>query len=81
MAVAGEIKKERRRVMKITVVKEEVKELERYYVVRAIRDTGLTKKFIDEKVFANQPTEEEIGLFLHESKADFCFVNINYRFI
>ena len=67
--------------MKITVVKEEVKELERYYVVRAIRDTGLTKKCIDEKVFENPPTDEEIGLFLYQTKADFCSVNANYRFI
>lgn len=67
--------------MKITVVKEEVKELEKYYVVRAIRDTGATKKCIAEKKFENMPTDEEIGLFLYQTKADFCSVKMNYRFI
>lgn len=66
--------------MQITVVKEEVKNLEKYYAIRAIRDTGLNKKCIAEKVCDKEPTEEEIGLFLYNTKADFCSVEMNYRF-
>lgn len=67
--------------MKITVVKEETRELEKYYVIRAIRDTGLNKKCIAEKKCSTEPTEEEIGLFLYQTKADFCSVTTNYGFI
>ena len=67
--------------MKITVVKEEVKELEKYYVIRAIKDTVVQKKCIAEKICDNIPTEEEIGLFLYQTKADFCSVSVNYRFV
>ena len=67
--------------MKITVVKEEVKELEKYYVIRAIKQSKGKKECIAEKVFENPPTEEEIGLFLYQTKADFCSVKMNYRFI
>lgn len=65
--------------MKITVVKEETKELVKYYVIRAIRDTGLQKKCIAEKSCRQEPTEEEIGMFLFKTKADFCSVVVNYR--
>lgn len=66
--------------MKITVVKEETKELEKYYVIRAIKDTGINKKCIGEMVCKKEPTEEEIGLFLYNTQADFCSVVTNYRF-
>ena len=66
--------------MKITVVKEETRELEKFYVIRAIRDTGCNKKCIAERLYNEEPTEEQIGLFLYESNADFCSVVTNYRF-
>ena len=67
--------------MKVTVVKEVVKELEKYYVIRAIRDTGINKMCMAEKICKEKPTEEEIGMFLVSVKADFCSVVENYRFV
>lgn len=66
--------------MLVTVVKEEKRELEKYYVIRAIKDTGNNKKCIAERLFYKEPTEEAIGMFLYETEADFCTVSTNYRF-
>ena len=66
--------------MWITVVKEEKKELEKYYVIRAIKDTVVKKEVVAEKICDHIPTDEEVGLFLYETKADFCSVVMNYRF-
>lgn len=68
-------------MIEITVVKEEKKTLEKYWVIRAIKDSGKVKTCIKEKECKYQPTVEEIGMFLHESKATFCSVAENYRFV
>ena len=69
-----------KKIIELTVIKTEVKELEKYYVIRAIKDTDAKKKCIAEKICIERPTEEEIGCFLYDTKADFCSVVENYRF-
>lgn len=66
---------------KILVVKEEVKELEKYYVIRAIKETKGCKVCVAEKICKTKPTEEVIGIFLYNQNADFCSVITNYRFV
>lgn len=65
--------------MKITVVKEEVKELEKYYVIRAIKSSKGKKECIAEKECMTEPTGQEIGSFCYEQGATFCSVVENYR--
>ena len=62
----------------ITVVKEEQKMLVKKYVIRAIKDTGLKKTVVAEKHTCTHPTEEELGLFLYEAKADFGVIEEIY---
>ena len=64
----------------VTVVKKETKMLEKYYVIRAIKETKGCKACVAEKICETEPTEEEIGMFLYNQKADFCSVLTNYRF-
>lgn len=65
-------------VHKIVIPKE--KELEKYYTLRAILDTGIKKIVIKEKELESPPTLQEIAIFLEETNASFISVLPNYRF-
>lgn len=70
----------------VTVKHEENKALEKYWLMRAIKDGDMygeqptPKRVIVEKECANEPTPNEIAQFLYESHADFVSVVQNYRF-
>lgn len=70
----------------VTVKHEENKVLEKYWLMRAIKDGDmygqpLTPKIvISEKELDSEPTPDEIAQFLSDSKADFVSVVQNYRF-
>lgn len=70
-----------------TVKREENKVLEKYWLMRAIKDGDMygypqptPKRVIAEKECANEPTPQEIAQFLFDAKADFVSVVQNYRF-
>lgn len=54
-------------------------QLEEYFVLRAIKDTGDKKTVISEKEFTTEPTLTDIAQFLVESGADFVSKVANYR--
>lgn len=71
----------------VTVSKKENKILEKYWLMRAIKDGDMygeprstPKRVITEKECTNEPTPQEIAQFLSDSKADFVSVVQNYRF-
>lgn len=70
----------------VTVKHEENKVLEKYWLMRAIKDGDMygqpktPKRVIAEKECANEPTPNEIAQFLSDSKADFVSLVQNYRF-
>lgn len=74
-AVEKEIKR-----MKIEVVKKQSVELEEFWVVRGVKDTGLNKKVVAELIMSNEPNELDIAQFLLDNpSADFCSVSHDYR--
>lgn len=70
----------------VTVKHEENKVLEKYWLMRAIKDGDMygepptPKRVISEKECTHEPTPQEIAQFLSDSKADFVSVVQNYRF-
>lgn len=70
----------------VTVKHEENKVLEKYWLMRAIKDGDMrgqpptSKRVISEKELDHEPTPDEIAQFLSDSKADFVSVVQNYRF-
>lgn len=70
----------------VTVKHEENKVLEKYWIMRAIKDGDMygepptQKRVISEKECTNEPTPNEIAQFLSDSQADFVSVVQNYRF-
>lgn len=71
----------------VTVKHEENKVLEKYWLMRAIKDGDMygypqptPKRVISEKELDHEPTPNEIAQFLSDSKADFVSVVQNYRF-
>lgn len=70
----------------VTVKHEENKVLEKYWLMRTIKDGDMygqpptSKRVIAEKECTNEPTPNEIAQFLSDSKADFVSVVQNYRF-
>lgn len=70
----------------VTVKHEENKVLEKYWLMRAIKDGDMygepptPKRVISEKECTNEPTPQEIAQFLSDSQADFVSVVQNYRF-
>lgn len=71
----------------VTVKHEENKVLEKYWLMRAIKDGDMygepkptPKRVIVEKECTHEPTPNEIAQFLSDSKADFVSVVQNYRF-
>lgn len=72
----------------VTVKHEENKALEKYWIMRAIKDGDMygypqptPKRVISEKELDHEPTPDEIAQFLSDSKADFVSVMQNYRFV
>ena len=69
-----------------TVKHEENKVLEKYWLLRAIKDGDMhgqppiPKRVISEQEIDHEPTPQEIAQFLSDSKADFVSVVQNYRF-
>ena len=89
--VGVSIKKYREREEKpmlynVTVKHEESKVLEKYWLMRAIKDGDMygepptQKRVISEKECTHEPTPNEIAQFLSDSKSDFVSVVQNYRF-
>lgn len=70
----------------VTVKHEENKVLEKYWLLRAIKDGDMyghpptPKRVISEQELDHEPTPQEIAQFLSDSKADFVSVVKNYRF-
>lgn len=70
----------------VTVKHEENKVLEKYWLMRAIKDGDMygqpptPKRVISEKELDHEPTLQEIAQFLSDSKANFVSVVQNYRF-
>lgn len=71
----------------VTVKREENKVLEKYWLMRAVKDGDMygypqptPKRVISEKECTHEPTPDEIAQFLSDSKADFVSVVQNYRF-
>ncbi len=70
----------------VTVKHEENKVLEKYWLMRAIKDGDVygepttPKRVISEKELDHEPTPDEVAQFLSDSKADFVSVVQNYRF-
>lgn len=67
---------------KVTITKPEEKELEEYWLMRAIKENPETKSKTVVKEFecTKEPTLEEIALFLANSGGNFVSVEHNYRF-
>lgn len=70
----------------VTVKHEESKVLEKYWLMRTIKDGDMygqppmPKRVISEKELDHEPTPNEIAQFLSDAKADFVSVVQNYRF-
>lgn len=70
----------------VTVKHEENKVLEKYWLLRAIKDGDMygapptPKRVISEQELDHEPTPQEIAQFLSDSKADFVSVVQNYKF-
>lgn len=70
----------------VTVKHEENKVLEKYWLMRAVKDEDMyrelptPKRVISEKELDHEPTLDEIAQFLSDSKADFVSVVQNYKF-
>lgn len=70
----------------VTVKHEENKVLEKYWLMRAIKDGDMygapptPKRVIAEKECTKEPTPQEIAQFLSGSESDFVSVVQNYRF-
>lgn len=54
-------------------------QIEEFYVLRGIFNTGVCKKVIKEKEFAEKPTMVEIAEFLEGSDVHFASIETNYR--
>ena len=70
----------------VTVKCEENKVLEKYWLLRAVKDGDMygqpptPKRVISEKECTHEPMPNEIAQFLSDSKADFVSLAQNYRF-
>ena len=66
--------------MEVEVVKKETVELEEYWVIRGIKDTGIKKEVVGEHRIPVEPNALAIAQFLvNHPSADFCSVEHNYR--
>ena len=63
-----------------TVEVKKTVELEEYWVLRGIKDTGCKKEVVMEKELDEIPMADEIAQFLNDNpKATFCSVEHNFR--
>ena len=68
--------------MVVEIVKKEVVELEEYWVIRGIKDTGIKKEVVGEHRIPVEPNALAIGQFLiNHPSADFCSVEHNFRLV
>ena len=66
-------------VTKVDIVKKETVELEEFWVIRGIKDTGLRKTVVAEYKTVIEPNKVEIAQFLMKNpEADFCSVSHDY---
>lgn len=68
--------------MKVEIVKKQEVELEEYWVIRGIKDTGTKKEVVAEHKMPVEPNSLAIAQFLvNNPKADFCAVSHNYELV
>lgn len=68
--------------MVVEVVKKEAVELEEYWVIRGIKDTGTKKEVVGEHFIPVEPNALAIAQFLiNHPSADFCSVEHNFRLV
>lgn len=68
--------------MIIEIVKKEVVEVEEYWVIRGIKDTGTKKEVVGEHVIPVEPNALAIAQFLvNYPSASFCSVEHNFRLV
>lgn len=66
--------------MVVEIVKKEVVEVEEYWVIRGIKDTGTKKEVVGEHHIPVEPNALAIAQFLfNHPSADFCSVEHNFR--
>lgn len=63
----------------VEIIARKKKELEEYWLLRAILDSGARKTVVKEKEIPCEPSMALIGSFLEESGASFVSVEHNYR--
>lgn len=64
--------------MRVKIKTEKDMELIHYYVMRAIKDTGISKSVIAERKCEKSPGPDEIAAFIYETGCDFVSVVNNY---
>lgn len=66
-------------VTTVDIIKKEKVDLEEFWVIRGIKDTGLNKTVVAEHRTAFEPKQIEIAQFLlNHPEADFCSVSHDY---
>lgn len=66
--------------MVVEILKKEVVEVEEYWVIRGIKDTGIKKEVVGEHCIPVEPNALAIAQFLiNHPSADFCSVAHNFR--
>lgn len=66
--------------MIVEIVKKEVVEVEEFWVIRGIKDTGTKKEVVGEHRIPAEPDTVAIALFLADHpSADFCSVEHNFK--
>lgn len=68
--------------MRVEIVKKEVVEVEDFWVIRGIKDTGTKKEVVGEHVIPVEPNSLAIAQFLvNHPSADFCSVEHNFKLV
>lgn len=66
--------------MEVEIVKKEKVELEEYWVIRGIKDTGTKTEVVGERRTPIEPNELGIAQFLvNHPSADFCSIEHNFK--
>lgn len=67
--------------MLVNIVKQDIVDMQEYWVIRGVKEDKKVKKVVVEVEFYNKPETSDIALFLLENKdrVDFCSVEHNYR--
>ena len=65
--------------MKVDIIKKETVELEEFWVIRGVKDTGLSKTVVAEFKMPVEPNALAIAQFLiNNPSADFCSISHDY---